>query len=1298
MISTDQQKIFNLYIHGYSSLPDHLEPQKTLGITIPKCELNENHKKWNDIKETSPYYHIVELLFECLDHRIIGGSTWTNEKKQYVPYFFAPEKPKFLMAVEVLTKNCRNNYTAMDNKDFCGYRLWLIIFDPQLDINNNIEKIIKQPKKPEHLSNVIKNIDSSYEFGKNICFPYISEHKGFKQHDLTDYTDFTDFNDILQPYYMFHPSVNENVCADQADINRYINVLTGSHLFKGEFPHRDYVFRIVHNFASSMFNNRTPNSLFVIINQNKKDIKEMQDKISILTKYAISDNPEDSEQAMDDLTKLQKKCKELEDDYAKNLRDLTEINESGGLFNVSDSVLEILSQTNAFLTERLANTKIMDNIFLCYPDIRSKEHVNAKLEARQKAIKKFERIFMTSDKVSKLVKTTRTKYLNQLNAGEFFWDELCYWKNLTPFGNMISKCNDDLNRIDKLQSHYPEFWIGYGTALNSLTFTKDLRVNMLFTGDPSVGKSHIVHNIEKRLIEGSITYITHETKNRLNTEDPTKDVTTVYEEHDMQLFGIDNKGRVTAADPELKNRLTTGVIEISAYDTDPDVKGRHRKNIVVEFQTALILLTNERTPPRDTPIMQRFIWKIMKAKINPDRLDLTKISNIHNSVSVETEKIADASWKLKNAYQLIVEKAIESKAISDVNMDAFEIVCGIVFSELQSRGVKYPSIRKILQLRCLCRVFSILYANHMHYFSELGIDNRRDNEGRLKKFSFDSLNGLVKWLICTTEIVIFCFCLMEQTFTPIDDIEVIEAISRMIKFPMVDLVNNELKFRRVERENSNEIITDYRYIQLSKPGGMREIAQDIVKELNNKISEEDIIGILSGLTTLRVTCRPRSVQVYSKNQNFLKKCCRCSQKIPEDFTQISECKFCTRKIHNSCVEIKCILQSERNLEIRKNNKKKFCIRCKYGLKENENDPILDRCKQCHSLVCGKCVKRCSYSECTILTCSQCLVHCQWKECKKLFHSSCLKNHQDFIPDKSLKEEVIPAAFRDSFKTRTQKQVRFCVCVDLLDIKGKDILKESFKALEHTYINEIDAITCFPLVECDNETTQERTFYHYFDTINLRKNLDKKHYIINSNAPLKCDDEQAKLRGDYRTRRDDKKTMLTIGEGTIDQDIDYICQIHHAIKEGVMNFDFTKVTDTKKLTWEIRDKPCYKHISLIKDEGYPEKIKTYIKEQRNTQRKLKERIENNESVEPIFLNNILKKRKISDADDILPMQMDAILSITNSNVPLTEHPVEPDVYHYYRENNNHSLLNNSKIFEMEHEPTTFFTADSKVNQY
>jgi DNA replicative helicase MCM subunit Mcm2 (Cdc46/Mcm family) len=353
-----------------------------------------------------------------------------------------------------------------------------------------------------------------------------------------------------------------------------------------------------------------------------------------------------------------------------------------------------------------------------------------------------------------------------------------------PFSNFLFHLIRDLDMAYTPDSLMEDAVLLVFTAMAGAWHHNNLRPNILLCGDASVGKSYIL-KISAALVPDGVTFeVTHETAKAGLVDGMITDVLLTKEELNQHELGTDQYGKEREVESMQKDRLTSNLRTTYSMEICTDQKTGKQTRVQRIYhaceEMARQAATNAKLPSAKNPSLVRWIVRPIKFSSHPDHsiTDLITSSALHTP----PEKIAVVvdHWKAFFTIQLYIEKMIESRAISNVNMDAISEMSDLLRFVQNQYKFKVDDPKVINKLMGTCRLITVSYAIYCAVGSELGIELRRNSlngESRtLQEVCIELALEVEKYLVLTREIVVYVFSLLRTEWMPTVRLSILETI------------------------------------------------------------------------------------------------------------------------------------------------------------------------------------------------------------------------------------------------------------------------------------------------------------------------------------------------------------------------------------------------------------------------------------------------------------------------------------------------------------------------------------------
>jgi hypothetical protein len=300
-----------------------------------------------------------------------------------------------------------------------------------------------------------------------------------------------------------------------------------------------------------------------------------------------------------------------------------------------------------------------------------------------------------------------------------------------------------------------------------------LRMMLVLSGDPSVGKSFLFELARQLAVPGQVVALDHVTPRAFNTHSDMSDVHVTLDELPPRLFHGDS-------DATFKTMLSKGYVVTLA----PAAGRREARVSTSRCANSLQAAVNEAVP-RDGPLYARVLDLHMRRR--------------HRFYWPTTARFetgggggGDAwlhGWRVGALYAALAHKALEAGLLDPVDTILCGRTLGRIFAHARAvYGVAHPGPRMVAAHRHLCVVYCVWHAVHQEFLSDGGggggaaaaaAGQNRDSEGRALPFSFAALARLQPRLWVTEEQAVFCATLLADVLVPPHTWRLVRAIGRL---------------------------------------------------------------------------------------------------------------------------------------------------------------------------------------------------------------------------------------------------------------------------------------------------------------------------------------------------------------------------------------------------------------------------------------------------------------------------------------------------------------------------------------
>jgi hypothetical protein len=321
------------------------------------------------------------------------------------------------------------------------------------------------------------------------------------------------------------------------------------------------------------------------------------------------------------------------------------------------------------------------------------------------------------------------------------------------------------------------------TALAGMWHHDGLRPNPMLHGGHSVGKSFLMYAAAKLMPKGVRMPVGHETAMSHLVSGMLTD--TLVQEDELNDSKISSKdAKVSASE---KARLVNNINVTKTIEMAKAERGAPSKRSTAYFanceEVARHAATNNDIPDPSDPGIAR--WMLLELHISKDPADMIIKKMVHSASAVEKvlEENIVTQWRAFFSIVLMVEKAIESYVIADVDMSAMIDVVQAIESAGNEFHFSVGDNPKIIdKMRGVYRLMTVCYAVYAAVCTETAQGIRKSVSGIPHTFEEAAPAILVeveKYLCMTREIAVFGLSLMNREWVPVYRQKILSAISNI---------------------------------------------------------------------------------------------------------------------------------------------------------------------------------------------------------------------------------------------------------------------------------------------------------------------------------------------------------------------------------------------------------------------------------------------------------------------------------------------------------------------------------------
>lgn len=364
--------------------------------------------------------------------------------------------------------------------------------------------------------------------------------------------------------------------------------------------------------------------------------------------------------------------------------------------------------------------------------------------------------------------------------------------SLTSFGNLMADsiiCFENILRISTTHATLLRLIVN---SLDAYRYEFNLHNNVLLVGAGATGKSHLLECLEKILyLPGTVDKVSHLTDKAMTVDTDANDGILTFHEMPPLLMGNDKNSNETGSHL-IKDMMTSCKVETQSITVDD---GRRLKVVVSSERVCTVIMASNEA--RDL-IPEALGTRMIYIQVNSNTRQKFSINDMTSSVDgvvggdyFKTDSDSadfDRRWKITQIMVNMVEKAIYTGALENVNIRVFET--------LQLKMTDYMKIHGIMQhggndrdikfLKRFARTLTIIHA--VNKFANDPHSPGYDPDGKIRlgsPASFDMLLKIQPYLFCTEEIALFTLTLNVDQLVDLHHFQVMEVILALVEKHLV---------------------------------------------------------------------------------------------------------------------------------------------------------------------------------------------------------------------------------------------------------------------------------------------------------------------------------------------------------------------------------------------------------------------------------------------------------------------------------------------------------------------------------
>lgn len=392
---------------------------------------------------------------------------------------------------------------------------------------------------------------------------------------------------------------------------------------------------------------------------------------------------------------------------------------------------------------------------------------------RLDAVRRATHAFFHHDLVSPTVKATRAWLAKKQPK---IPQMLMCVKDLSSFGNFIHWLRNDMNTSYTPGLQLETMMFCYFATNAAFEYCEGHQIWVVLVGSHSLGKSYILRAVGMWMPPGAWVKVSYSTRMADMSGTDAIDVYLMNEELDPQRLGVDPvTGKDIVVDGFLKDMGTDNIVCIRQCDNDTDeATGKKTRRTVSVFalrQVAQLCAYNGQPSSDSSPVKARACIITMQST-SQENARIQDLQNAPSYTSPSREKKAiTTDRQLLKSIVMYLFKMVESRALPDVNMDAF-IEMTFLLRHLSERyHINITNPKSHDKMKRLCLLITVEYAAYAaacseHAFSDV---HAADDDGCVR-FTEDTAIRIAleaqKFMVATREHVVFAFSLMRHEVLP----------------------------------------------------------------------------------------------------------------------------------------------------------------------------------------------------------------------------------------------------------------------------------------------------------------------------------------------------------------------------------------------------------------------------------------------------------------------------------------------------------------------------------------------------